>query len=71
VGYEANPATALVASAAIGPVTSISSGNVINPPPPATALITPNDAGDKEQEVIFHNSRIHSLTPARALTSPL
>jgi hypothetical protein len=41
VGYEANPATALVASAVIGPVTSINSGNVINPPPPATALITP------------------------------
>src|SRR5919198_6042300 len=41
VGYEANPATALVASAVVGPTTSIRSGNVINPPPPANALIAP------------------------------
>jgi len=27
--------------AVIGPTTSISNGNVINPPPPAIALITP------------------------------
>jgi hypothetical protein len=41
VGYAVNAATALVASAVMGPIAHISGGNVINPPPPATALITP------------------------------
>jgi hypothetical protein len=41
VGYAKNRATALVASAVTGGTTSISKGNVINPPPPASALIVP------------------------------
>ena len=40
-GYAKNKATALVASAVTGATVSISNGNVINPPPPANALIVP------------------------------
>jgi hypothetical protein len=41
VGYAKNKASALVASAVTGATVSISNGNVINPPPPANALIAP------------------------------
>ena len=41
VGYAESRATALVASAVTGATTSISNGNVINPPPPASALTAP------------------------------
>jgi|SRR5215510_6025125 len=41
VGYAKNRASALVASAVTGVTTSISKGNVISPPPPASALIAP------------------------------
>jgi hypothetical protein len=41
VGYAKKRATALVASAVTGTVTSISNGKVISPPPPARALIAP------------------------------
>jgi hypothetical protein len=39
--YANSRATALVASAVTGGTTSISNGNVISPPPPASALIAP------------------------------
>ena len=41
VGYAKKRATALVASAVTGGTTSISKGNVISPPPPASALSVP------------------------------
>jgi hypothetical protein len=41
VGYAVTRATALVASAVTGATTSISNGNMISPPPPASALIAP------------------------------